>query len=85
MNPGEEPTRDQNSRGPVLLTGARGYVGGRLLPLLLADGWRVRCLARHPEHLMSHVPTGVEVVRGDVLDAASLPAAMHGMQAAFYL
>ena len=32
--------------GHILLTGATGYVGGRLLPLLVADGWRVRCLAR---------------------------------------
>jgi len=58
----------------VLLTGATGYIGGRLLPLLAADGWRVRCLARHPEHLSSRVPAGVEVLRGDLLDAASLGA-----------
>src|SRR5205085_9274958 len=72
-------------RGPILLSGASGYVGGRLLPLLLADGWRVRCLARQREHLLSRVPAGVEVVTCDVLDAASLPAVMQGMQAAFYL
>ncbi len=33
----------------ILVTGATGYVGGRLLPLLVKDGWRVRCLARQPE------------------------------------
>jgi uncharacterized protein YbjT (DUF2867 family) len=71
--------------GHVLLTGATGYVGGRLLPLLVADGWRVRCLARQPEHLLSRVPAGVEVVQGDLLDAASLSAAMQGVKAAFYL
>ena len=69
----------------ILLTGATGYVGGRLLPLLVADGWRVRCLARQPEHLSPRVPAGVEVVRGDLLDAASLSAAMQGVEAAFYL
>jgi uncharacterized protein YbjT (DUF2867 family) len=69
----------------VLLTGATGYVGGRLLPLLVEDGWRVRCLARRPEHLRPRVPPGVEVVQGDLLDAASLSAAMSGVQAAFYL
>jgi len=69
----------------ILLTGATGYVGGRLLPLLAEDGWRVRCLARKPEHLSSRVPAGVEVVQGDLLDAASLSAAMRGMEAAFYL
>ena len=69
----------------ILLTGATGYVGGRLLPLLVEDGWRVRCLARKPEHLSSRVPAGVEVVQGDLLDAASLSAAMRGVEAAFYL
>ena len=71
--------------GHILLTGATGYVGGRLLPLLVADGWRVRCLARHPEHLSPRVPAGVEVEPGDLLDAASLGAAMQGVKAAFYL
>jgi len=71
--------------GHILLTGATGYVGGRLLPLLVADGWRVRCLARQPEHLSARVPAGVEVVQGDLLDAGSLAAAMQGVEAAFYL
>lgn len=71
--------------GYILLTGATGYVGGRLLPLLVEDGWRVRCLARHPEHLAARVPDDVEVVAGDLLDAASLSAAMQGVEAAFYL
>ena len=71
--------------GKVLLTGASGYVGGRLLPLLVEDGWRVTCLARQPGNLQAQVPAGVEVVAGDVLDAASLPAAMQGVEAAYYL
>ena len=71
--------------GHILLTGATGYIGGRLLPLLVADGWRVRCLARQPEHLSARVPEGVEVVQGDVLDATSLSAAMQGVAAAFYM
>ncbi len=69
----------------ILLTGATGYVGGRLLPLLVRDGWRVRCLARQPERVRSRVPEGVEVVAGDVLDADSLEGAMCGVEAAFYL
>jgi uncharacterized protein YbjT (DUF2867 family) len=69
----------------ILVTGATGYVGGRLLPLLVEDGWRVRCLARRPERLSSRVPAGVEVVSGDVLDAASLSPAMQGVEAAYYL
>jgi len=69
----------------ILVTGATGYVGGRLLPLLVQAGRRVRCLARQPERLSSRVPAGVEVVLGDVLDAASLPQAMQGVEAAYYL
>jgi uncharacterized protein YbjT (DUF2867 family) len=69
----------------ILLTGGTGYVGGRLLPLLVADGWRVRCLARQPERLSPRVPAGVEVVPGDLLDAASVSVAMQGVEAAFYL
>jgi uncharacterized protein YbjT (DUF2867 family) len=69
----------------ILVTGATGYVGGRLLPLLVDDGWSVRCLARQPEHLLSRVPAGVEVVQGDVLDPDSLGRAMQGVEAAYYL
>jgi uncharacterized protein YbjT (DUF2867 family) len=71
--------------GTVLLTGATGYVGGRLLLLLVADGWQLRCLARRPENLAPHVPQGVEVVQGDLLEAQSLPRVMAGIDAAFYL
>ncbi|MBM3858219.1 MAG: SDR family oxidoreductase [Verrucomicrobia bacterium] len=69
----------------ILLTGATGYVGGRLLTELVTAGYRVRCLARRPENLRPRVPAGVEVVAGDLLDAASLPAAFAGVQVAYYL
>ena len=68
----------------ILLTGATGYVGGRLLPLLVNCG-RVRCMARHPERLSSRVPAGVEVVPGDARDAASLARAMQGVESAYYM
>lgn len=79
------PDNRMASAGLILLTGATGYIGGRLLPLLAADGWRVRCMARQPDHLSQRVPEGVEVVRGDLLDSKSLRAAMAGVDAAFYL
>ena len=69
----------------VLVTGATGYVGGRLWRLLDAGGDRVRCLARQPERLISRVGPETEIVRGDVLDAASLDAALTGIDAAYYL
>ncbi|MFE4873943.1 SDR family oxidoreductase [Streptomyces sp. NPDC056682] len=69
-----------------LVTGATGYIGGRLVPGLLAAGHQVRCLARSPEKLRDHPWAGdVEVVRGDVTDAASLTGAMRGIDVAYYL
>src|SRR5690242_16018239 len=69
-----------------LVTGASGYIGGRLVPELLEAGHRVRVLARRPETLRDHPWTGdVEVVRGDASDAASLVPAMAGVDVAYYL
>ena len=65
-----------DSKQRVLLTGASGYVGGRLLPLLEARGLAVRCLARRPENLQHRTGTNTEVVAGDVLNAESLTAAL---------
>ena len=69
-----------------LVTGATGYIGGRLVPELLDAGHRVRCLARSPDRLRDHPWAGqAEVVRGDVTDAASLDAALRGVDVAYYL
>ncbi len=69
----------------VLLTGASGYVGGRLLPLLEARGLQVRCLARRPENLKHRIGPCTEVVGGDVLDASSLVDTFVGVDTAYYL
>ncbi len=68
----------------ILLTGATGYIGGRLLPLLKAQGYPVRCLTRRASSLDSASVGRCEVVEGDVLDATTLPAAMDGIDTAFY-
>jgi uncharacterized protein YbjT (DUF2867 family) len=70
----------------VLVTGATGYIGGRLVPLLLEAGHEVRCLSRDPGRL-DGLPwrERVEVARGDVLDPASLAAPLDGCDAAYYL
>ena len=69
----------------VLLTGATGYIGGRLLKVLEKAGWPVRCLARRPEFLQPRVLPGTAVVKGDCLDQASLLPAMAGVHTAYYL
>lgn len=69
----------------ILLTGATGYVGGRLLKALPGAGYSVRCLARRPEYLAARAGAGTEVVQGDCLDPASLAAACSGVHTAYYL
>jgi uncharacterized protein YbjT (DUF2867 family) len=69
-----------------LVTGATGYIGGRLVPRLLAAGHAVRCLARDPAKLRDAPWAGeVETVRGDVLDEADLAAATAGVDVVYYL
>jgi uncharacterized protein YbjT (DUF2867 family) len=71
---------------PILVTGATGYVGGRLVPCLLERGERVRVLARDPSRLAGRPwSDAVEIVRGDLLDPASLTSAVAGARAAYYL
>jgi uncharacterized protein YbjT (DUF2867 family) len=62
----------------ILLTGATGYVGGRLLSALETRGCRVRCVARRPDFLRPRVAESTQVVKADVLDQPSLRAAMEG-------
>ncbi len=69
----------------VLLTGATGYVGGRLLGALRDAGRRVRCMTRRPDELAARLGDDVEVVQGDVLDPATLGPALEGVTAAYYL
>jgi uncharacterized protein YbjT (DUF2867 family) len=70
----------------ILVTGATGYIGGRLIPRLLEAGYRVRCLVRDPSRLQGRPWLGqVEVRQGDVLQMDSLLPAMESVSAAYYL
>ena len=69
----------------ILLTGATGYVGGRLLRRLEKEGLPVRCLCRDPDALRSRVAPGTELVHGDLLQPGSLDSAFSGVDIAFYL
>ena len=75
---------DANPR-KILLTGATGYIGGRLLRRLEARGLPVRCLVRRGSALEGRAGPSTEVAEGDVLDQASLARAVGGTHAAYYL
>ncbi len=86
--PDESPAADRTSGAApgalVLVTGASGYVGGRLVTVLLEHGYRVRCLVRTPAKVLA-APwySAVDIVQGDV--GGDLSDAMTGVDAAFYL
>ena len=69
----------------ILLTGATGYVGGRLLTRLESEDRRVRCLVRSPADFKRVLGANTERVAGNVLDRSSLGAALRGVGTAYYL
>lgn len=69
----------------ILVCGATGYIGRLLASSLLEQGEQVRCMARNPADAADLAAAGAEVVRGDVLDPASLPAVVEGVDLAYYL
>lgn len=86
MNPSDAPgdTASAASR-LILVTGATGYVGGRLVHRLTERGFRVRCMVRQPSRFAGRHTGHVEVVQGDVTDPKSLDAALQGVDTAYYL
>ena len=71
--------------GRILIAGAGGYIGGRLLKALEAADHQIRCLARRPEFLVQKVKTTTEVIAGDLLEVSSLPPAFEAVDTAYYL
>ncbi|MEZ5967091.1 MAG: SDR family oxidoreductase [Planctomycetota bacterium] len=81
-------TRNLSRAAPVAVTGASGYIGGRLVPRLLAAGYRVRCLVREPRKVASRswaAHPDVEIVACDLNDPDGTVAALRGCGPAFYL
>ena len=69
-----------------LVTGATGYIGGRLVPELLAAGHRVRVMTRSPDRLRDHPWAGdFEIVQADAADVAQVGAACAGADVVYYL
>ncbi len=69
----------------ILLTGATGYVGGRLLSALQATGASIKCLTRKPEYLEGRVSPETIVCQGDILDQKSLAKSLQDVDTAYYM
>lgn len=69
----------------ILITGASGYVGGRLLDVLSTKGCRLRAMARNPSTIQERWGDYAEIVAGDVLDAKSLSLVLNDVDIAYYL
>jgi uncharacterized protein YbjT (DUF2867 family) len=76
-----------NSNAKILLTGATGFVGGRLLHVLTGHGMNVRCLVRSPEKLRGNLfaKEEIEIVKGDLLQKDTLDSPLEGIEVAYYL
>ena len=85
MDTDETVTNRLGQQRRTLLTGASGYIGGRLLKSLEKKGCSLRCLARNPEYLRQRAGSNVELVTGDVLDKSTLIPALQGIHTAYYL
>ena len=85
---GEIVTTIMSEKMPVLVTGATGYVGGRLVPRLLSMGYRVRAMGRSLQKMSQRkwaCDPAVELVQGDVQNKKDLIEAARGCRAAYYL
>lgn len=69
----------------ILITGATGYIGGRLVPLLIRKGYSVRCMARHPERLAARGWKNAEIVFGEALKYETLKQPLTCIDVAYYL
>lgn len=87
-SPRHRPDAGPSSRRPVLVTGATGYVAGRLIPLLLSRGYRVRAMGRSIEKMGARPwakHPRLQLAKGDVMNPASLAMAARGCGTVFYL
>jgi uncharacterized protein YbjT (DUF2867 family) len=77
----------EENHSKILVTGATGFVGGRLVHAFSALGTKVRCLVRSPEKLRKESLSNdeVEIVAGDLLNPESLTEALEGIEVAYYL
>jgi len=79
------PTRPRTDLGTILVTGATGYIGGRLVPELTARGYRVRAMLRGMPPRAEPIWPGVEMIEAAALDFQQLRRALKGVDTAYYL
>ncbi len=79
------PTRPLPDAGTILVTGATGYIGGRLVPELVQRGYKVRVMVRSASPGIEERWPGVEVIRADADDLERLLIALQDVDVAFYL
>tara|TARA_A100001037_G_scaffold303684_1_gene338331 strand:+ start:901 stop:2409 length:1509 start_codon:yes stop_codon:yes gene_type:complete len=75
----------ENEKSVVLVTGATGYIGGRLITAIDSSKFDIRCLVRNPDYIEKGMIEDVEIYQGDILDKESLIQAMEGVDIAYYL
>jgi len=79
------PSTPLAGMGKVLVTGASGYIGGRLVPELLARGYRIRVMVRAPSPIYKERWPDVEIVTADALELNQLRTALKDVDTAYYL
>ena len=79
------PSKPLAGMGKVLVTGVSGYIGGRLVPELLARGYKIRVMVRAPSPSYRELWPNVEIITADALESNHLKSALKDIDTAYYL
>ena len=79
------PSKPLSGIGRILVSGASGYIGGRLVPELLYRGYKVRALVRGDPLTYKNIWPDAEIVKSDILNKEDIRSALYGIDTAYYL